>query len=118
MAADDGVVSKEKKKKGTRKERREEARKAGKKGEGDDEGEDGEGEAGPAVPEIDPVVELQSQCRTKMARNIVRNVFKPDMPKYNELFFPGRMAYVIDLEEDVAEVITDIPTTTIRCAIN
>ena len=34
------------------------------------------------------------------------------MPKVNELFFPGRMAYVIDLEEEFAE--SDIPTTTIR----
>lgn len=30
----------------------------------------------------------------------------------NELFLPGRMAYVVDLEDDYAE--TDIPTTLIR----
>ena len=29
----------------------------------------------------------------------------------NELFFPGRMAYIMDLEE---EADSDIPTTTIR----
>ena len=37
-------------------------------------------------------------------------------PERNELFLPGRMAYVFDIEEDVggggAE--TDIPTTSIR----
>jgi IK cytokine len=30
----------------------------------------------------------------------------------NELFAPGRMAYVIELEDELAE--TDIPTTLIR----
>merc|ERR1711872_635622 len=46
-----------------------------------------------------------------MAKNIVRNVFRPDTQKVNELFFPGRMAYVMELEEEVE---SDIPTTTIR----
>ncbi len=44
-----------------------------------------------------------------------RTVFKSDLPKTNELFYAGRMAYVIDLEEgEFAEGGTDIPTTTIR----
>lgn len=30
----------------------------------------------------------------------------------NELFLPGRMAYVVDLEDEYAD--TDIPTTLIR----
>jgi len=38
-------------------------------------------------------------------------VFRPEVPKQNELFFPGRMAYIMDLEE---EADSDIPTTTIR----
>eukprot|EP00094_Tigriopus_californicus_P000923 TCALIF_00893-PA protein Name:"Similar to IK Protein Red (Homo sapiens)" AED:0.07 eAED:0.07 QI:267/0.75/0.77/1/0.75/0.55/9/75/586 len=59
-----------------------------------------------------PEDELQSQCRTAMGKNIVRSLFNPNYPKSNELFFPGRMAYVMDLEEDFGE--SDIPTTTIR----
>jgi len=57
----------------------------------------------------DPEVKIET--RTIMAKNIVRNVFRPDTQKVNELFFPGRMAYVMELEEEVE---SDIPTTTIR----
>jgi len=39
--------------------------------------------------------EDQVVCRTTMAKNIVRTVFKTDLPERNELFFPGRMAYTI-----------------------
>ena len=39
-------------------------------------------------------------------------VFKIKLPERNELFLPGRMAYVVDLEDEFAEF--DIPTTTIR----
>jgi len=35
-----------------------------------------------------------------------------DVPARNELFAPGRMAYVIELEDENAE--TDIPTTLLR----
>merc|ERR1711972_1250156 len=49
--------------------------------------------------------------RTIMGKNVMRLLFKPDTPKLNELFLPGRMAYVMDLEEDGE---TDIPTTSIR----
>lgn len=52
-----------------------------------------------------------SACRTVVGKNIVRTVFKPEIPKQNELFFPGRMAYVMDLEDESE---SDIPTTTIR----
>merc|ERR1712150_291666 len=45
-------------------------------------------------------------------RNVYRSIFKNKWPERNELFLPGRMAYVIDLEDDVAE--SDIPTTLIR----
>merc|ERR1719489_295677 len=38
-------------------------------------------------------------------------MLKSEAPKVNELFLPGRMAYVMDLEEEVE---TDIPTTSIR----
>lgn len=38
--------------------------------------------------------------------------FRSKTIERNELFAPGRMAYVIDLEDDLAE--SDIPTTLIR----
>merc|ERR1711962_1966339 len=50
-------------------------------------------------------------CRTAMGKNIMRTVFKSDRPMVNELFLPGRMAYVMDLDEEGE---TDIPTTSIR----
>merc|ERR1719510_696657 len=66
--------------------------------------------------------EDQVVCRTTMAKNIVRTVFKTDLPERNELFFPGRMAYTMDLDEidesqddpDSTNPHSDIPTTTIR----
>jgi len=66
--------------------------------------------------------EDQVVCRTTMAKNIIRTVFKTDMPERNELFFPGRMAYTMDLDDveeshddpDSANPHSDIPTTTIR----
>jgi len=54
--------------------------------------------------------EIKIETRTILAKSIIRNIFKPEIPKVNELFHPGRMAYIMDLEEDE----TDIPTTTIR----
>jgi len=51
------------------------------------------------------------ECRTAMGKNIIRQLLKSEAPKVNELFLPGRMAYVMDLEEDGE---TDIPTTSIR----
>ena len=69
-------------------------------------------------PKIDSKVEEEEDenksdvdCRTVMGKNIMRQMFKPEVPKINELFLPGRMAYVMDLEEDGE---TDIPTTSIR----
>ena len=55
-------------------------------------------------------------CKTVMAKNIVRNVFNVDATQKNELFYPGRMAYIVELEEDLTESsnATDVPTTIIR----
>ena len=55
-------------------------------------------------------------CKTVMAKNIVRNVFNVDATQKNELFHPGRMAYIVELEEDLTESsnATDVPTTIIR----
>jgi len=45
-------------------------------------------------------------------RSIYRQVFSRKLPERNELFLPGRMAYVVDLEDDFTE--SDVPTTLIR----
>jgi IK cytokine len=58
------------------------------------------------------ITDLESTFKTKLARNINRVLFKTTLPERNELFIPGRMAYVMDLEEEYAE--SDIPTTLIR----
>lgn len=39
-------------------------------------------------------------------------LFKSKAYERNELFLPGRMAYVVDLDDEYAD--TDIPTTLIR----
>ncbi|ODM97579.1 Protein Red [Orchesella cincta] len=59
-----------------------------------------------AAPEPD------SGFRTKLARSVYRTLFQTTLPERNELFAPGRMAYVFDLEDEYAE--SDIPTTVIR----
>ena len=45
-------------------------------------------------------------------RNVYRMLFKSKAYERNELFLPGRMAYVVDLDDEYAD--TDIPTTLIR----
>lgn len=47
-----------------------------------------------------------------MGRNIFRILFKSKDTGRNDLFLPGRMAYVVDLEDEYAD--SDVPTTTIR----
>ena len=39
-------------------------------------------------------------------------LFKAQHPQRNESFLPGRMAYLVDLDDEYAE--TDIPTTVMR----
>ena len=60
----------------------------------------------------EPDAETQIQFRTKLGRNIFRQVFQSKHPERNELFMPGRMAYVVELDDDFIE--TDVPTTVIR----
>ena len=60
--------------------------------------------------EVDP--EEKMQFKTKMGRNIYRTLFKPKASERNELFLPGRMAYVVDLEDEFAD--SDVPCTVIR----
>lgn len=54
----------------------------------------------------------EMNIKTKLGRNIYRAAFPSKKIELNEMFAPGRMAYVIELEGDFAE--TDIPTTLIR----
>ncbi|VDN07079.1 unnamed protein product [Thelazia callipaeda] len=64
---------------------------------------------------------LESQCNkdsqkgepqsdNRMVRNIHRVLFQNEIPACNELFRKGRMAYVVDLEEED----NDLPTTLLR----
>ncbi|XP_058790582.1 protein Red isoform X2 [Phymastichus coffea] len=55
----------------------------------------------------------ETMFKTKTARNIHRivSIMKSKNVEHNELFTPGRMAYVIDLDDDTEG---DIPTTLIR----
>lgn len=84
-------------------EEEEEGQEAGKKGEEKADKKDSEAK--------DEEESGLSECRTTMGKNLMRLVFNSDGPKSNELFMPGRMAYVMDLEEDGE---SDIPTTSIR----
>lgn len=56
--------------------------------------------------------DYQVEFKTKYAKNIFRAVFKSRAIDRNELFLPGRLAYVIDLEDEFAD--SDIPTTLVR----
>ncbi|KAK7084374.1 hypothetical protein SK128_015011 [Halocaridina rubra] len=50
--------------------------------------------------------------KTNFGRRIFASIFGNKRSEFNDLFLPGRMAYAIDLDDEVAE--TDIPTTVIR----
>lgn len=56
----------------------------------------------------------EPEFRTIMGRNVLNtiNFYRSRHVDKNELFAPGRMAYVIELEDENAE--SDIPTTLIR----
>ncbi|KAK1874639.1 Protein Red [Dissostichus eleginoides] len=56
--------------------------------------------------------EEKIEFKTRMGRNIYRVVFRTGGLERNELFLPGRMAYVVDLDDEFTD--TDIPTTLIR----
>lgn len=50
--------------------------------------------------------------RNKNAKKIYNVLFNNQLPVRNEVFLPGRLAYVFDLDDEYTE--TDIPTTLIR----
>ena len=55
---------------------------------------------------------VYDNIRNKHAKNIYRILFNNPLPVRNEVFLPGRLAYVFDIDDEYAE--TDIPTTLIR----
>ncbi|XP_028418959.1 protein Red-like, partial [Dendronephthya gigantea] len=54
----------------------------------------------------------EMEFSTVMGQKIYKSIFKSRPADKNELFQPGRMAYVFELEDEYAE--SDIPTTLIR----
>uniref|UniRef100_A0A8C5MAJ8 IK cytokine n=1 Tax=Leptobrachium leishanense TaxID=445787 RepID=A0A8C5MAJ8_9ANUR len=56
--------------------------------------------------------EHKIEFKTRLGRNVYRMLFKSKAYERNELFLPGRMAYIVDLDDEYAD--TDIPTTLIR----
>uniref|UniRef100_A0A096LRR1 IK cytokine n=1 Tax=Poecilia formosa TaxID=48698 RepID=A0A096LRR1_POEFO len=56
--------------------------------------------------------EEKIEFKTRLGRNIYRVAFRSGVQERNELFLPGRMAYVVDLDDEFTD--TDIPTTLIR----
>ncbi|KAG0724302.1 Speedy protein 1-A [Chionoecetes opilio] len=70
----------------------------------------------PPPPPPVPVVPIQEEdelvFKTNVGRRIFGSIFNPKPAEFNDLFLTGRMAYAIDLDDDVAE--SDIPTTVIR----
>lgn len=56
--------------------------------------------------------ENEIQFKTRLGRNIYRVALGSKEVERNPLFAPGRMAYVIELQDDTID--TDIPTTLIR----
>lgn len=63
--------------------------------------------------EVEKKKEEEATFKTRLARNIVQNfeIMTSKKVRRNELFAPGRMAYVIELDD---ENDADIPTTLIR----
>ncbi|GBP66489.1 Protein Red [Eumeta japonica] len=69
----------------------------------------------PVVDKKEPVVEEEIQFKAPMAREVYNIVIEEKNKKVsrNEMYVPGRMAYVVELEEEGA-LDTDIPTTLTR----
>lgn len=56
--------------------------------------------------------EEEMQFKTRLGRNIYRVALNANLPDRNPMFAPGRMAYVVDLNEEITD--SDIPTTLLR----
>ncbi|RWS27678.1 IK cytokine down-regulator of HLA class II-like protein [Leptotrombidium deliense] len=81
--------------------------------EAEDDEEDAEEESEPmtAKETTEGEEEDPSAIKSVMANNIVNCLFKAKPQEKNDLFLPGRMAYIVDLEDEFSD---DIPTTVIR----
>jgi len=75
-----------------------------------------EGDKTEKVPEKKKDAEEEVLFKTIIGKNIFRAVFKSAPPERNEHFLPGRMAYLIELEDEMAE--SDIPTTVLRSKVD
>lgn len=51
---------------------------------------------------------------SRMVANMCKVLFENKAPQRNDLFVRGRMAYVVDLEEEVA----DVPSTLLRSVVD
>ncbi|XP_064095018.1 protein Red-like [Macrobrachium nipponense] len=69
---------------------------------------------GEGPPKEKKIVQEEEELtfKTNVGRRIYTAICNAQQSEFNDLFLPGRMAYAIDLDDDVAE--TDIPTTVIR----
>ncbi|KAI5725540.1 hypothetical protein M8J77_016808 [Diaphorina citri] len=61
---------------------------------------------------VAPVEEEEIQFKTRMGKSVYNIALGRKTVERNPLFAPGRMAYVIDTQDDMID--TDIPTTLIR----
>ncbi|GMT18563.1 hypothetical protein PFISCL1PPCAC_9860, partial [Pristionchus fissidentatus] len=62
------------------------------------------------VERIDEKRGDEKQAESVLARNVQRILFKNEPPLRNELFGKGRMAYVVELDDEMS----DVPTTLLR----
>ncbi|KAL3085210.1 hypothetical protein niasHS_010279 [Heterodera schachtii] len=61
-----------------------------------------------------PLSESSKAANSKLAANICKLLFENKPPKRNELFARGRMAYVVELEDEE----TDVPSTLLRSVVD
>uniref|UniRef100_A0A914LFX5 Uncharacterized protein n=1 Tax=Meloidogyne incognita TaxID=6306 RepID=A0A914LFX5_MELIC len=64
----------------------------------------------------DPVVVSNdpTQAGSKLARNVCKILFENKLPQRNELFVRGRMAYLVELDEEES----DVPSTLMRSVVD
>ncbi|ERE77593.1 protein Red-like protein, partial [Cricetulus griseus] len=65
----------------------------------------------PKEPKKDEDPENKIEFKSRLGRNMYQMLFKSKSYERNELFLPGLMAYVVDLDDEYAD--TDIPTALI-----
>lgn len=58
--------------------------------------------------------EVSRAANSKLAANVCKILFENKHPKRNDLFARGRMAYVVELEDEEA----DVPSTLLRSVLD